>query len=529
MLDKNNFTRYKAGIYARLSQKEIITIDENNSMTIQGKEQVSESIENQLSLLKRFCKDYKINVYDEYVDDGFTGGNFDRPAFQRMIKDIENKKINLVIVKDLSRLARTIKVTDFIEVYAREHGVRIIAIQDQIDNWIDNEIADNAQLKAFCNEWYIRDTSKKIRAIKKLNVMQGKVCLTYTPYGYKKDPEDKYKLLIDDEIAPIIRKTFNMCKEGKTNTEIVKELNKEKIIIPSVAVGNNTSHKDRLKNKWTTEMVRRILTNEIYIGTFVTGKNIKVSYKSKKVIPVMKNDWNRIENHHEPIIDKDTFDEVQKIVYERRNTKRRNNNWIFSKLIKCDGCDCYFYPEFVWKKDNTYNRFYLKCNTTIREKCASHYIKNGNEIIDLILSKIKNNCKNFLNKIDVEKQIDKIQNDEMNKGYTNLISQLNKEKEVIKYKTDKLYENKLNEKISIEEFEMQYKDLKNKESDLDNKINTLDEKYISNNQRKELEEIASEFMSNEKISREMLEKLIEKIIITKDNQIKIYYKFKNLN
>lgn len=529
MLDKNNFTGYKAGIYARLSQKEIITIDKNNSITIQEDEQVSESIDNQLSLLKRFCKENKISIYDEYVDDGFTGGNFDRPAFQRMIKDIENKKINLVIVKDLSRLARTIKVTDFIEVYAREHGVRIIAIQDKIDNWIDNEMADNAQLEAFCNEWYLRDTSKKVRAIKRLNVMQGKVCLTYTPYGYKKDPEDKYKLLIDDEVAPIIKKIFNMCKEGKTNTEIAKELNISKIKTPVQVVGNKKIHPGRLKNKWDAETVRRTLTNEIYIGTFVTGKNIKVSYKSKKSIPVMKNDWNRIENHHAPIIDKKTFDEVQKIVFERRFIKKRNNNWMFSKLIQCDGCGCYFYPEFVWKKDNTYNRFHLKCNTIIREKCASHYIKNGNEIIDLILSKIKKSCTNFLNKIDVEKQIDKIQKEEMNKGYANLISQLNKEKQVIKYRTDKLYESRLNENISIEEFERQYQKLKNKENDIDYKINTLDKKYISNNQKKQLEKIANEFMCNEKISREMLEKLIEKIIITKDNQIKIYYKFKNLN
>ena len=201
--------KYRAGLYERLSNEKIEVID--------GKEEnESESISTQKLILENFCKGNKIAVVDHYTDDGISGATFDRPDFKRLIKDIENKRINLVVVKDLSRFGRASNVSYYLDEYFPEKGVRFIAINDDIDtgDMIGFENAqDMIQFKTFFNEYFLRDTSKKIKKGKQARAKEGKVMATYPTYGYKKDPKDKNHYIVDEEIAPNVKRIFALAKE----------------------------------------------------------------------------------------------------------------------------------------------------------------------------------------------------------------------------------------------------------------------------------------------------------------------------
>lgn len=321
---KVNQSHYIAGLYMRLSKDD-------------GAGE-SSSIKTQRSMLRAYAKEHNFFIYDEYIDDGWSGTNFDRPSFQRMIQDIENKKINLVITKDLSRLGRDyITSGQYTEIYFPSKGVRYIAINDGYDS--ESPYTDIAPFKNVINEMYARDTSKKIRSAFITKMYAGKYIGNYAPYGYMKDPENKNHLLIDKEAASIVQQIFSYAENGKKPSEIVKILNDRKLPTPIMYRCMNHPNLDvdkfSRKKEWTVSSVSKLLKNVTYIGNTAQRKTTKVSFKSKATIRNSKSDWIIVENTHEPIISKETFETVQRKSQSRTNVKKDKFCNIFSGIAKC--------------------------------------------------------------------------------------------------------------------------------------------------------------------------------------------------
>lgn len=284
MITIANPEKYVAGLYERLSN-ENIEVGNSEVIVTNEDEQESGSISTQKLFLRNFCKDNNIQVYDDYTDDGVSGATFDRPDFNRMIKDIENKKINLIIVKDLSRFGRlSSKISYYLEEFFIEKGVRFIAVTDDIDTGHIETSEEMVQFKAFFNEWFLRDTSRKVRNGKKTRAKEGKVMTTYPTYGYKKDPLDYNHYVIDQDIAPIVRRIFMLARNGMTPTEIGKILTDERTLVPSEIVGNGHTRKDGIKRGWNRNTVKRILQNVTYLGWVNDGCPVRSSYNTEKIV-----------------------------------------------------------------------------------------------------------------------------------------------------------------------------------------------------------------------------------------------------
>lgn len=322
-------TAFKAGIYCRLSRD-----DDNFSE--------SESITNQKRMLAKYAEEQKFEIFDYYIDDGISGTTFNRPDFQRMIADIETKKINLVITKDLSRLGRDyIQTGYYIEVFFPQKNVRYIAINDGVDTYgSDNDIAP---FKNILNEMYAKDISKKVRAAFRTKVEHGEFIGSFAPYGYKKNPENKNKLIIDECSAKIVKRIFSMTMEGYGLNKIARVLNDEGIPNPTMYArlnGSNYTNNMRMEKTyyWTNTTIRRMLVNEVYIGVLVQGKQRTKSFKCKQRISIDENDWITVENSHEPIIDLETWNKVQSMISVRKRVTQNGETHLFSGLVKCADC-----------------------------------------------------------------------------------------------------------------------------------------------------------------------------------------------
>ena len=264
---------YDVGVYSRLSRD-----DNNGSLE-------SMSIANQRQMLMDFVKEKGWNLKEIYIDDGYSGTNFDRPAFKRMIDDIEDGKIDCVITKDLSRLGRNYaKVGYYTEEYFVERGVRFIAINDSFDSLREEE-NEIAPFKNVLNEWYPRDISKKVRQVKKAAARQGKFMGSQAPYGYKKSPENKHVLLIDEPAAEIIRYIFTEFVGGDSARMISEKLNQKGVDCPRfyhAKYANGQTPKPTENNNWGSASILLILKNQVYIGNMVQGKKEVISFKTKR-------------------------------------------------------------------------------------------------------------------------------------------------------------------------------------------------------------------------------------------------------
>ena len=279
MLESN--CTYKAGLYCRLSSDD-------------GLAQDSSSILTQKMMLEKYCKENDLVVSDVYVDDGYSGLNFNRPSFNRLINDIESKKVNLVITKDLSRLGRDyIQTGYYTEVYFASKGVRYIAINDNIDTLKDNN--DIAPFKNILNDMYVKDLSRKVKSAKRERAYKGYFIAAQAPFGYKKDPDNNNKLIIDEEAAEIVREIFRLTLLGKGKIYIAKEYTKRKIITPvAYKLRNGDKRFERFKElkgkyfeyKWNYTTILNILKNIVYVGDMENGKYEVQNYKTKKRVKV---------------------------------------------------------------------------------------------------------------------------------------------------------------------------------------------------------------------------------------------------
>ena len=356
------------GLYARLSQEDLL----------QGE---SNSIRNQKLILQKYADDHGFRNCKFYVDDGYSGANFDRPAFKELMADIQEGKVGTVIVKDQSRLGRDYLQTGMLmEMTFPQYDVRFIAINDGVDS--ANGISDFSGIKNYFNDFHARDTSRKIRAVIKAKGERGERVSTATPYGYMRDPENPKKLIPDPETAPVVRRIFEMYANGIGIVKICDILSAEKIVCPGMYLFQRTGNRSGQPNMdrpyhWAQNSVRKILANREYVGDTV---NFKTYSKSNKLKKRLRNDPENIlifENTHEAIVDRKTFDLVQKHFAGRKRPDKQGEVDKFAGYVFCGECGkrLYLHRGKTIKPEN--NHFQCGGFQTRTTDCTAHYIRES--------------------------------------------------------------------------------------------------------------------------------------------------------
>ena len=481
----------------------------------------------------QYAKENNLRIYDIYIDDGYSGTNFDRPEFKRLIKDIELKKINMVITKDMSRLGRDyIGTGELVEKFFPEHNVRYIAVTDNIDTYLDSTNNDIAPFKAIMNDFYAKDISKKIKSSLKAKMKEGKYVGGRAPFGYTKDPNNKNQLVINEEQAIIVKRIFDMSLNGLSYYKIADILTKEKIKTPASYYNFEwCGNYNPSLNKWNSKTIYDILTNRIYTGDLVQNKRNKVNYKVKKVVRNNPKDYIIVENTHEAIIEKDIFNEVQRKLPKNvgRNEKKEQN--LLDGLLYCGDCGHRISVQARRKKDN---KHYTMCNyyrTYMKEHLCTTHSNNYDKLEQLILNNLKELCLKYLDKKKVkESVIENCKNINTNNNEKE-IEILSKEINQINDNLDNIYIDKLNKKITEDQFNRVKSKL---EMELNRKITRLNElKNISSEilnedkVNKEIEKFINKFLSMDTPSRELVSSLIDRIDIFEDKRIIISVPFAN--
>ena len=337
----------------------------------------SNSISNQKRILETYAKQNGFSNLRWYTDDGYSGANFQRPGFQAMLADIEAGKVGTVIVKDMSRLGRNyLQVGMYTEMIFPQKGVRFIAINDGVDSAQGEN--DFAPLRNIFNEWLVRDTSKKIKAVKRSKGMSGKPITSKPVYGYLMDEDENF--IIDEEAAPVVRQIYSLCLAGNGPTKIARMLTEQQIPTPGTLeyrrTGSTRRYHPGYECKWATNTVVHLLENREYTGCLVNFKTEKPSYKTKHSVenPIEKQAI--FENHHEPIIDKETWERVQELRKQRKRPNRYDDVGLFSGLLFCADCGAKLYQ--VRARGWTHEQEHFVCATYRKQKgkCTSHQIRN---------------------------------------------------------------------------------------------------------------------------------------------------------
>ena len=356
----------KTALYCRLSQDDGIEGDSN-------------SIQNQKAILQKFAEDHHFPSPCFYVDDGFSGGNFQRPAFQQMISDMENGEIGIIVTKDLSRLGRNQLHTGlYIEERFPMFGVRYIAINDNVDT-DSSESNDLMPFKNLFNEWFIRDTSRKIRAVLKAKAERGERLGSRAPYGYRKAPDTK-KLIVDEEAAAIVRRIFAMCASGSGPSQIARILKKEQILTPTMYAYTrygithtclDTAH----PYNWSDSAIANLLENEIYLGNTVNMKHSTKSYKDKRRVEHPREECMVFENTHPALITREVWDIVQRVRKNKRRLTKMEEQNKYSGLVFCADCGSNMVLHRAHTMSASYNHFTCRTYKKDWEACTGHYIR----------------------------------------------------------------------------------------------------------------------------------------------------------
>ena len=513
---------YKVGIYIRLSRE-----DEEKE-----KYQESESIGNQRTLLMQYIRQNKLNFISEYVDDGVSGTSFDRPAFNRMIADIEAGKINMVITKDLSRLGRNyVQSGLYIENYFPEHEVRFVAILDNIDTAFDNSNNDIAPFKSILNEMYAKDTSKKINSVLQAKRNNGEYLGT-APYGYKKDPENKYHLIIDEDAANVVKLIYEKYLAGFGTMQIADYLSKKKIPIPSDYNKRKRGTKSLTYGLWQQSTVRFILSNEIYTGTVIQGKRKKVSFKSKKFINLPEEDWVKVENMHEAIISKEDFKRAKKVIEATKGSRVVQNDYLFKGLLRCYDCKGYIGIRSPDKNGNIYGRCQRYGRFGKFQVCSPHNF-NYQVFEEQMLEVLREVCKEYKNKKKLE-EIAKQTKSKKSQEF-DIKKQIDSFKQNIEKETRKLevmYEDRLAGIISLEEYMKNAERIKEIVKGYEQAIKEFEQELSgenkADNNKSRLDNLVDEFLKIKNPTKEIIREFIEKIEIHSDKQVDIYFNFKPL-
>lgn len=518
---------WNAAVYVRLSKED-------------GDKIESDSITSQKDILSEYVnhKD-DIKISDFYIDDGWSGASFERPEFSRMMSDIYAKKVNCVIVKDLSRFGRNYADSSrYIDDIFVKLNIRFIALNSGVDTICEHTNPATqcitVGIQNVINESYIANTSVSIRGALDINRKQGKFIGSFATYGYLKDPDDHHKLVIDDEAAEVVRTIFKWFIEGKSVIGITKNLNALGIPNPSEykrQKGFNYKHTNKNNDGlWCDSTVRRMLRNQMYIGNMVQGKNTNLSYKIKKCRAKPKEEWIIVESTHEPIIDKETFEKAQSLF--NRNTRtspKKTEVDLFSGFVKC--ADCH---RAMSKKVNNhaYGVYrYYRCVTASKKSktaCSPHSIR-----IDVLEKTVLSSIQNMIDTaVELEKILDKINKQAVKNGDTltkKALDKLKSDRENIKKISLDLYPDYKANIITLDEYEALKENMASKIADLDIKIaeyeKTIEtEKSTQINQSDFIKKF-TQFGKIDKLTRPILCELVDSILVHKNGDITINFKF----
>lgn len=520
---------WKAAIYTRRSFDDM---DETESDTIS----------NQKDLVASFLSlDNNIQIVDFYTDDGYSGTSFNRPGFKKMLNDIINGNINLIAVKDLSRLGRNyIEVGKYIENIFPLYNVRIISINDNIDSYKDPSSINSivVPIKNLINDEYAKDISKKVRTAYQTMARSGKFASGTTPYGYMLDPDDKHKLIINPEEEKNVLLIFNMAKEGAGRIKICKYLNSNFILCRKELQRRkkrNIDCDDRTierKYKWTTTTIGRMLENEVYIGNLVQNKTSSISYKNHKLVSNPKDKWIKVENTHPAIITKEFFDEVQKGIGERRGKKGKTRKYsIYSGILKCGDCKRAMTKQSDTRGNRKAENFYCSSFLRTDTDCSSHKISSSS--LNSIVLKTINLQVDLV--LELDKKMKKIQTYESKKELSceysysknKCLRDLEKFKSqkrdaYIEWKLDKINKDKYT--ILTEKYNAQI-------LRINDELQRINQNYQINLKKLDQQDYWVEHFSKykkiKKVKRNILVELIDSIYVYENGSIHIKFKYED--
>lgn len=514
---------FNTAIYIRLSRED-------------GDKEESDSVGNQKKLLTDYVNGQnELVLYDVYVDDGFTGTNFNRPAFKRMLKDIEAGKVNCVIVKDLSRFGRDyIDTGRYLERDFPEMGVRFISVTDSIDS-MKQAYDMLLPIKNIFNEQYARDISKKVQTAVRTKQKAGEFIGAFTSYGYKKSPVDKNKLVVDEYSADVVRRIFSLYIQGYGKQKIAKLLNEEGILCPSEykrAMGLNYHNPNRLESTtyWSYSTINSILHREMYVGNMVQGtKHQRMRSKQKKMA---KEDWIIVEDTHEPIIDKETWEKAQSLLHKRtRELDLETNKNIFAGFVKCGDCGRAM-AKNMWRHADGSKTYSLYCGTYKRngkQYCTPHTLPMA-VLEQIVLEDLKTLVQNVGDLRELV-SAQHLSASKIKRVTDTEISKIRSELERVKRLKQSVYEDYKEELITKEEFLSYREDYQKKEELYSKQIEALEEKKNDSitddvfdtpwlKRLLELKDI-------EKLDREIVVEMISEIKVYENRKIKITYNFSN--
>ena len=485
----------------------------------------SNSISNQRQIIKSYARDNDFKVVAEYVDDGFSGSNFDRPKFKKMIQDLEEKKFKTIIVKDLSRFGRDyIESGKYLQKIFPEKGIRFISVNDNYDSE-NADVSDThliLPIRNFINDSYCRDISMKVKSSKEIKRKNGEFIGAFAPFGYKKDSKNKHKLVVDTEVSHIIERIFNMKIDGYSSKAIADFLNSIGCVTPSKhkenSGDNHTTGFIVKDSKWDAKMVNRIITNKVYIGVLEQGKTRKLNYKSKREVEVNEEDWIVINDSHKPIISKSIYALANKMML--RDVKQSADiPHILSGMLYCKDCGSSMVRRKV-KSKSGYNIFYICSHYNNKGDCTRHSIKED-YLLDMTLFALKDYLKKYnellsqVNKLDVSKVTFNID-----------FEGLNSEKRKYERLRQSLYMDLEDELITSEEFERFRKNYLIKIREIEKQIAT--KKNILANLKEKMknkDSLVSEIVPTDlsSLNRLTIVSFIDRIEIGENNEINFVF------
>ena len=528
MINENKI--YNAALYCRLSKD-----DEQTGESV--------SIGTQRMMLEKFCMEQGFHIFDVYVDDGFSGLNFERPEFQRMLKDIENDKINLVITKDLSRLGRDyIQTGYYTEVYFQQKHVRYIAVNDGIDtNREDNDIAP---FKNILNDMYAKDLSRKVKVAKRQRAYKGFFISAQTPYGYKIDPMDTNHLVVDEEVSDIVKEIFRLALSGKSLVQISRILTENQILTPGSykAMKGDTRFERYLKNgktsfSWCYQTVRAILKDRVYVGDMVNHRYEISNYKTKERVSIPAEKHIVVADRHEAIVSREDFERVQQLIKLRYRPKKHEFQNIFQRLIFCAECGHHMTMMMKPLKSGTFPL--IRCTNHFKnpEECRHHHQIYYEDLYAEILKSVQRIAKQMKSG-ELLKRIQK-----QKKSHNNLVkleqekAKLQKRLTFLKKIIRKLYEDFAEDLLDSESYHEMLSEYTQEQKKLSARLSIIDvelngqEDYEKRVEK--LKNILEEYLTIEELTETMANQLIEKIEIghsqkvngVRQQEITIVYRF----
>ena len=506
----------KAVLYLRLSKEDRNKVNKGDD---------SESIINQRIMLSNYAIRHNFQVVKIYSDDDESGLYEDRPGFSQMMQDAERGLFGTIIAKSQSRFTRNLEHSEkYLHHKLPLWGVRFIGVVDGVDTMDENNKMTR-QVKGLTNEWYCETLSKNVRSVFLSKMNQGKFVGSSCPYGYMRDSEDHNHLIIDEYAASIVRKIFRLYLEGNGKAHIASILSSENILIPSLYKTRvlqqnyyNSKLKDTTKT-WCYQTIHTILNNQTYLGKMVQHKDIKISYKDKKKRRLPKEQWIIVDNTHEPIIDQETFDRVQAI---------QN---IFAGILFC--ADCKHAMNRAYAKENKKGSIGYICKiykTMGKKHCPSHMIKNE-ELEEAVLSSIKNEARKILTEDDIS-DLDKVQKiDSREQFYKKQIQIVDAELEKYQKFKKRAFTGYIEEMITPQEYRSYVAEYEEEISKLERQkeeiLTKLADENSLQNQHDEWVEAFKDYINIEKLTRDVVIELIEKIEVHEDGGLDIYYRFRN--